>query len=272
MNAVGIDVSKGKSTVVILKPFGEIVESPFDITHTAKDIKDLIKKILNLEGETRIVMEHTGHYYEPLLYQLVDSGLYVTAVNPKLIKNFDNNSLRKVKTDKADAIKIARYALDRWSELLPFTPVDELRSQLKLLNRQYVFYLKQRTALKNNLISIIDQTFSGINELFTGGPREDGRQKWVDFVASYWHVDCVCQMSLNAFKDHYSKWNRKNGYKNNGNKATLIYTHAKSIIPVYPKDEITKNIVQSAIEQVNVISKAVESTKIKMNEIASPQL
>lgn len=28
MNAVGIDVSKGKSMVTILRPFGEIVSSP----------------------------------------------------------------------------------------------------------------------------------------------------------------------------------------------------------------------------------------------------
>ena len=34
MISVGIDVSKGKSTVCILKPYGEIVSKPFNITHT----------------------------------------------------------------------------------------------------------------------------------------------------------------------------------------------------------------------------------------------
>ena len=37
MNAVGIDVSKGKSMVTILRPFGEIVSSPFEIKHTSSD-------------------------------------------------------------------------------------------------------------------------------------------------------------------------------------------------------------------------------------------
>lgn len=32
MNAVGIDISKGKSTVAVLRPFGEIVVSPFDVS------------------------------------------------------------------------------------------------------------------------------------------------------------------------------------------------------------------------------------------------
>ena len=67
MNAVGIDVSKGKSMVTILRPFGEIVSSPFEIKHTSSDIHSLIKLIHSIEGESRIVMEHTGRYYEVLL-------------------------------------------------------------------------------------------------------------------------------------------------------------------------------------------------------------
>jgi len=30
MNAVGIDVSKGKSTVTVLQPFGVVIAEPFD--------------------------------------------------------------------------------------------------------------------------------------------------------------------------------------------------------------------------------------------------
>ena len=41
MISVGIDVSKGKSTVCILKPYGEIVSKPFNITHTQKDLSEL---------------------------------------------------------------------------------------------------------------------------------------------------------------------------------------------------------------------------------------
>lgn len=57
-------------------------------------------------------MEHTGRYYEPLVCELSQSDLFVSAVNPKFIKDFGDNSLRKVKSDKADAVKIARYTLD----------------------------------------------------------------------------------------------------------------------------------------------------------------
>ena len=66
MNAVGIDISKGKSTVAILRPYGEIISSPFEVKHTVSGIRSLIEYIQSIDGESRIVMEHTGRYYEPL--------------------------------------------------------------------------------------------------------------------------------------------------------------------------------------------------------------
>ena len=84
MNAVGIDVSKGKSMVAIMRPFGEIVATPFEIKHTASDINSLIELINSIEGESRIVMEHTGRYYEVLAHQLSEVNLFVSAINPKL--------------------------------------------------------------------------------------------------------------------------------------------------------------------------------------------
>ena len=54
-----------------------------------------------------------------------------------LIKEYGGNSLRKVKTDKADAVKIARYALDNWADLRDYTPMDTIRYDLKTLNRQF---------------------------------------------------------------------------------------------------------------------------------------
>ena len=41
MNAVGIDVSKGKSMGAIMRPFGEIVAKPFEIRHTSSELKEL---------------------------------------------------------------------------------------------------------------------------------------------------------------------------------------------------------------------------------------
>ena len=269
MNAVGIDVSKGKSMVAILRPYGEIISTPFEIKHTSSDINALVEQIKSVEGESRIVMEHTGRYYEVLAHQLSQANLFVSAINPKLIKDFDNDSLRKVKSDKADAVKIARYALDKWQNLKQYSVMDELRSQLKTMNRQFGFYMKHKTAMKNNLIGILDQTYPGANTYFDSPARSDGSQKWVDFTSTYWHVDCVRKMSLNAFTDHYQKWCKRNKYNFSQAKAEEIYGTAKELVPVLPKDEVTKLIIKQAVDQLNSASQTVENLRTLMNETAS---
>ena len=84
--------------------------------------------------------------------------------------------------------------------------MDELRNHLKTMNRQFGFYMKHKTAMKNNLIGILDHTYPGVNTYFDSPSRSDGSQKWVDFASAYWHVDCIRKMSLNAFIDHYQYW------------------------------------------------------------------
>lgn len=255
--------------VAILRPYGEIVSTPFEIKHTSSDINALVEQLKSVEGESRIVMEHTGRYYQVLAHQLSQADLFVCAVNPKLIKDFDNDSLRKVKSDKADAVKIARYALDKWQNLKQYNVMDELRNQLKTMNRQFGFYMKHKTAMKNNLIGILDQTYPGANTFFDSPARSDGSQKWVDFASTYWHVDCVRKMSLNAFIDHYQKWCKRNKYNFSQAKAEGIYGAAKELVPVLPKDDVTKLILKQAIEQLNRASQTVESLRLLMNETAS---
>ena len=109
-NAVGIDVSKGKSTVTVLQPGGTVIRKPFDVSHTSQNLNELSSYLKSLDGDTKIVMECTGRYHEPILKALSEAGLFVSVVNPHLIKSFGSNSLRKVKSDPADARKIALYA------------------------------------------------------------------------------------------------------------------------------------------------------------------
>ena len=42
MISVGIDVSKGESTVCIMKPGGEVLKAPFKMLHTMESILSLI--------------------------------------------------------------------------------------------------------------------------------------------------------------------------------------------------------------------------------------
>ena len=269
MNAVGIDVSKGKSTVTIRKPGDVVIMHPRDIPHTQSAINALIEQIRGLDGETKVCMEHTGRYYEPVATWLSDSGIFVSAVNPILIKDFGDDSLRTPKTDKADSKKIARYTLDRWAKLKQYGSMDKTRNQLKTMNRQFGFYMAQKTAMKNNLIALLDQTYPGANDFFNSPARNDGSQKWVDFIYTYWHVDCVRSKSLSAFTEHYQNWCRRKGYNFSSEKAQKVWLASCDLIAVFPKDENTKLLIRQAVAMLNTASETVESLRLKMDEAAS---
>ena len=64
--------------------------------------------------------------------------------------------------------------------------------------------MKLKVSLKNNLIAILDQTFSGLNEMFTSPVRADGHEKWVDFAEKFWHCEIVSSMSRAKFTTQYS--------------------------------------------------------------------
>ena len=208
MNAVGIDVSKGKSTIAVMRPFGEVVASPYDVGHTESELKELASFLKSLPGEICVLMEYTGRYYEPIAQYLHEAGIFVNAI---LTHDYSGNSLRKVKTDKIDAIKLANMALDRWTKLCEYVPEDEIRQTLKICNRQYNQYNKLKTMLKNNLIALLDQNFPDVNKLFSSPARKsDGHEKWVDFALKFWHCECVCGISENTFKDKYERWCKRN--------------------------------------------------------------
>ena len=268
-NAVGIDVSKGKSTIAVLQPGGVIIRKPFDVEHSISGLRDLTDYILSLEGDTKAVLECTGHYHEPILRSLSDAGVFVTAVNPHLIKNFGNNSIRKVKSDPADAKKIARYTLDNWADLQEYSSMDTTRAQLKTLNAQLDFFIKQKAAAKTNLISLLDMTYPGVNELFTSPAREDGSEKWIDYASSFWHVDCVRKIGLKAFTERYKAFCKRNGYNFSESRAAQIFESSKELVAVFPKERSYKDLIEMSIKQLLTITESTVRIKNEMNELAS---
>ena len=83
MISVGIDVSKGKSTVCLMKPGGEVLKRPFEVSHSNQDVATLAYLIKSYNEEARVVLESTGHYHWPIAYALSDEGLFVSVVNPR---------------------------------------------------------------------------------------------------------------------------------------------------------------------------------------------
>ena len=270
MNAVGIDVSKGKSTVAILRPYGKVVASPFDVAHTGSDLRALADLIKKLPGETKVVMEATGNYYESIARCLHEQNIFVSVVNPVLISDFGGNTLRKPKTDKKDSVKIASYALNYWLDLREYTPQEDLRKSLKLLNRQYQQSIKLKTMMNNNLISLLDLTFPGINKLFTSPSREsDGHEKWVDFVLEFPHCDMISKLTIKSFTRKHMKWCSNNSYYFTESSCEKIYAFAKECVSSVSSDEA---IVFSVVQAAKMLVSATENChaiQTEMNRVAS---
>ena len=72
MIAVGIDVSKSKSTVAILNSDGSLRIKPYDMKHNHPEMNALINYLNELDEPIIILMEYTGHYHYPVLKKLTD--------------------------------------------------------------------------------------------------------------------------------------------------------------------------------------------------------
>lgn len=270
MNAVGIDVSKGKSMVAVMHPFGKAVAAPFEVGHTESELKELARFLKSLPGETRVLMEYTGRYYEPIARYLHEAGIFVSVVNAILAHDYSGNTIRKVKTDRKDATKLANMAIDRWLDLKEYIPEDEIRHTLKICNRQYSQYSKLKTMLKNNLIALLDQTFPDVNRLFTSPARKsDGHEKWVDFALKFWHTECVCGISVKQFKDKYERWCKRNGYHYTQAKAEEIYARACDNVGLLPMCESTKMLITQAIIQLQAIEESLATVQSEMQRLSS---
>ena len=268
MNSVGIDVSKGKSMVAVMRPFGEVIFSPFETRHTPSELNKLAKQLKSLDGETRVVMEATGNYHLPIAIALHKEGLFVSVVNAALIHGYNNNTLRRAKTDKKDSVKLANYGIDNWLNLQKFTPEAETRMLLKTCYRQYRQYSKIHTVMNNNLISLLDTIFPGVNKLFTSPARADGSEKWMDFIKAFWHCECVNGLSQKSFEIKYQKWCKKNHYYFNPKKVVTIYTFACECTGVMPKNETSRFLIEQAISQLQSMSAMLSELRKEMQRLA----
>ena len=265
---VGIDVSGGKSTVSAYGWGDTVLIKPHDVPHTASALRELADSLKALDGEVRVVLEHTGRYWLPVAQVLLRAGLFVCAVNPKLVRDFGDNKLRKVKNDKADSRKLARYGLKYWTDLIPYAPAEVTRQKLLEFSRQLNSSNKLLTGLKNNLQAITQVTFPGVRKLLTSPARDDGHIKWVDFICTFFHCDCVCKLGKEKFYDRYSKWCKRNGYKFTAKSAAKLYAASADQVPTLPCDGDIRLLISQTAKQLTSVSGAVETWRTKMNELA----
>lgn len=269
MISVGIDVSKEKSTVCILKPYGEILSSPFEILHTESDLSGLVTMLQRFDEEVRVVMEATGAYHLPVLSHLKENGLYVSLINPFVMKEYRCKGLRRAKTDSLDAKMIANYGIDNWYHLENYEFSEEIYQELKLLGRQYAHYMKMRIESVLVLTNMLDYTMPGIKRLLNGWNESSGKDKLADFIEEYWHYDNITNRSEKQFVNSYMKWAEKKGYHQSEAKAVKIYAMAKEGIPTLSSSTpSTKMLVLEAVRVLREVDNTLKTILTQMKELA----
>jgi transposase len=130
-------------------------------------------KILSSQGERLdqmlVAMESTGCYHINLFSFLSSQGIRTVVVNPLLISNFAKLSLRKTKTDKKDALTIARFLLDHHEEISRFS-LSQDHQDLRDLSRERESLCHLMSATKVEIKRVLRTTFpelESMGNLFT---------------------------------------------------------------------------------------------------------
>lgn len=270
MISVGIDVSKGKSMICILKPYGEIVCNPFEVQHVEAELASLDSMLSKLDGEIKIVMEATGVYHLPILTFFHEKGYFISVINPFAMKKYaKNNSIRGAKTDKLDSITIANYGIEKWFKLQKYEGDEETYAELKILGRRYRFYMELHVKALQELTHILDYTMPGIKKMFNSWAESNGKDKLSDFVERFWHFDLITAMKREEFIEEYFAWAKEKKYHQSRSKAEAVYELASSGIPTLSSGTpTTKMFVQEAVSTLRAVDSSLTNILTRMKELA----
>lgn len=265
MYAIGIYVSKGKSTVAIFYN-GELFVKPFTIDHSEEGMSKLLTKIENIDKQrVKIVMEATGIYHLPILSRLLELNFFVSVENPYLLKKYFDVSLRKVKTDKVDSIKIAKYCFERWHCLKKYTIKDEIYDDLLFLSRQYTQHISLKVKAKIQLRNLVEVTFPGFLNCFD---LETQYLFMLDVYEQYSHPNLIRNKEENLFINEIIEIAKKRGHRIGMKIAIKLYQLANSTLYGRPYNPSTQIAVDNCVNALRTLECATGSILSQMHSLA----
>lgn len=163
---VGIDISKYKHDFCIISNTGEVIVENCSFENNKKGFQNLLEKLKPYnKSEVHIAFEATGHYSLNLELFLINQDYSFMKMNPLVIHQFlKARSLRRTKTDKADALTIVQYLMS-----VPYKPNSNLLYNiysLKSLCRTREFLIKERSKFAVLLTNELDKSFPELKPFF----------------------------------------------------------------------------------------------------------
>ena len=159
---VGIDIAKLNHFASAISSEGEILIKPFKFTNNADGFHLPASKLNSFDKASTIIgLESMAHYGDNLVRYLVAELYKVCVLNPIKTSQLRKNNIRKTKTDKIDTYIIAKTLMMQDDlRFVSFYDLDMM--DLKALGRFRQKTIKQRTRLKIQLTTYVDQVFPEI--------------------------------------------------------------------------------------------------------------
>lgn len=268
MIAVGIDVSKSKSTVAIIQSDGTLLLKPRDFSHTASELSQLANLIRSFKDETKIALESTSHYHYPIVKSLINENFSVFVVNPFLVKKFMDNTIRKGKTDKKDAVRIAHFVLEKSYQLKPFSPADQKYDDLKFLSRQYNQCISMKVKARVQTANLLDEIMPGIQDIIPISSRYLENTLFFDFIEKYQNYENILRMGEKRFTNSYITFAQKHQCRSSHKKALAIYETAANSITTRNQDTTTSLALSQCLLMLKQASTSSDLLMRQMQSIA----
>lgn len=163
---VGIDIAKLNQFAAAIYSYGEILIEPFKFTNDYDGFFLLLSHLEPLNQNSIVIgLEYTAHYGDNLVRFLINKGFKVCVLNPLQTSSMRKNNVRKTKTDKVDTFVIAKTLIMQDSpRYITLENLDYI--ELKEFGRFRQKLVKQRTRLKIQLTSYVDQAFPELQYFF----------------------------------------------------------------------------------------------------------
>ena len=268
MIAVGIDVSKSKSTVAILDSYGTVLATPFNMAHTQPEMNALVSRLKAFDEPVTILLEYTGHYHYPVLKKLQEEGFPVCVVNPYQMKKYGDVEIRKAKTDKKDALRIATYALEKSYKLIPYSSMEQKYEDLKFLSRQYQQRISFVSTLKIQLINMLDQTMPGITKILALKSRDPEKCALLLFIKRYKSFDEIQRIGKTRFLSTYATLMKKTPDRYAPKKGLEIYELARDSITTRGEDPYIWAAQDQCVDLLATAQNAADEIIMQMQNIA----
>lgn len=163
----GIDVAKLNHFASVISSDGEVLVEPFKFSNDFEGFRSLSLVLDKYDREQLLAgLESTAHYGNNLVEFLVAKGYHFCVLNPIQTSAMRKANIRNTKTDKVDAVVIARTLMASNHRLFEKQDLDLLH--LKNLGRAHQDLMKKRTTAKIKLTSLVDQAFPELQYFFHG--------------------------------------------------------------------------------------------------------